>query len=111
MLGHSLNDAVRCCWVLQAFDLGAAYGFDMELLDIGGGFTAPYDEPSARLFYTTAAVINSALDHHFPHGCGVRIIAEPGRCAVLGLCRNRGDGCLRKVKANSVGVELSLLRL
>lgn len=67
---------------LQAFDMGAAYGFDMELLDIGGGFTAPYDEPSARLFYTTAATINSALDHHFPLGCGVKIIAEPGRCVV-----------------------------
>lgn len=63
----------------QAFDMGASFGFPMELLDIGGGFTAPYDEPSARLFYTTAAVINSAIDHHFPPGCGVRIIAEPGR--------------------------------
>jgi len=63
----------------QAFDMAATYGFDMELLDVGGGFTAPYDEPSARLFYTTAATINSALDHNFPPGCGVRIIAEPGR--------------------------------
>lgn len=64
---------------MQAFDLAAAYGFNMELLDIGGGFTAPYDEPSARLFYTTAATINTALEAHFPVGCGVRIIAEPGR--------------------------------
>ncbi len=63
----------------QAFDMGAAYGFNMELLDIGGGFTAPYDEPTGRLFYTTAAVINTALDTHFPPGCGVRVIAEPGR--------------------------------
>lgn len=61
--------------------MGAAYGFDMTLLDIGGGFTAPYDEPTGRLFYTTAATINTALDTHFPPGCGVRIIAEPGRCA------------------------------
>lgn len=27
----------------------------------------------------TAAVINSALDLYFPEGCGVEIIAEPGR--------------------------------
>lgn len=64
---------------LQAFDMGAAYGFNMELLDIGGGFTAPYDEATGRLFYTTAAVINTTLDTHFPPGCGVRVIAEPGR--------------------------------
>lgn len=60
--------------------MGAEYGFNMELLDIGGGFTAPYDEPTGRLFYTTAAVINTAIDRHFPAGCGVKIIAEPGRC-------------------------------
>lgn len=63
----------------QAFDMGASYGFNMTLLDIGGGFTAPYDEPTGRLFYTTAATINTALDTHFPPGCGVRVIAEPGR--------------------------------
>lgn len=63
----------------EAFDMAASYGFNMELLDIGGGFTAPYDEPSARLFYQTAGVINGALAACFPEGCGVRIIAEPGR--------------------------------
>jgi diaminopimelate decarboxylase len=75
---------------LQAFDMGAAYGFNMELLDIGGGFTAPYDEPTGRLFYTTAATINTALDQHFPVGCGVRIIAEPGRC-VQGMASAHQD--------------------
>lgn len=74
---HDLLITLRT--LLQAFDMGAEYGFNMELLDIGGGFTAPYDEPTGRLFYTTAAVINTALDTHFPTGCGVRIIAEPGR--------------------------------
>lgn len=49
------------------------------LMPAGGGFTAPYDEPSARLFYQTAGVINGALAACFPEGCGVRIIAEPGR--------------------------------
>lgn len=63
----------------HAFNLAAAAGFNMELLDIGGGFTAPYDEATGRLFYMTAGVINGALATHFPPQCGVRIIAEPGR--------------------------------
>lgn len=62
-----------------AFDTAAELGFDMTLLDIGGGFTAPYDAVTACLFYATAAVINEAIDTHFPANCGVRIIAEPGR--------------------------------
>ncbi|KAI8469070.1 MAG: pyridoxal-dependent decarboxylase [Monoraphidium minutum] len=63
-----------------AFDAAAAMGYgDMHLLDVGGGFTAPYDPSSADLFYRTAAVINGAIHEHFPPGCGVRIIAEPGR--------------------------------
>ena len=67
-----------------AFDEAVSQGFTgMRLLDIGGGFTAPYDAPSAALFYTTAAVINGALETHFPAGCGVRVIAEPGRCVVV----------------------------
>ncbi|KAF6250834.1 pyridoxal-dependent decarboxylase [Scenedesmus sp. NREL 46B-D3] len=63
----------------EAFDIAATYGFNMELLDVGGGFTAPYDEPTTQLFYQTAGVINGALERCFPVGCGVRIIAEPGR--------------------------------
>lgn len=61
------------------FDLAEEFGYTMSLLDIGGGFTAPYDPASAGLFYRTAAAVNEALEQHFPPCCGVRIIAEPGR--------------------------------
>ncbi len=47
----------------RVFKMGKAYGFDMDLLDIGGGFAA----------------VNAALDAHFPPCSGIRIIAEPGR--------------------------------
>jgi len=63
----------------QAFDAAAALGYEMTLLDIGGGFTAPYNPETAELFRCTADVINTAIDKHFPADCGVRIIAEPGR--------------------------------
>ncbi|NXI66988.1 AZIN2 inhibitor, partial [Anseranas semipalmata] len=60
-----------------AFDMGAELGYRMHLLDIGGGF--PGTEDARAHFEEIAAVINSALDTYFPEGCGVEIIARPGR--------------------------------
>ncbi len=55
----------------------------MNLLDIGGGFPAPYDS-SVKPFRELAKVINGELDRLFP--TGVQILAEPGRflCATTG---------------------------
>jgi len=58
----------------KVFDMGAALGFGMRLLDLGGGFVSW----QAR---GVPAAVNAALDALFPAGCGVRIIAEPGRRA------------------------------
>jgi ornithine decarboxylase len=87
-----------------AFDLAAQHGVTFRLLDIGGGFPGTIeqlprgDEPLLELaaasthkapaFEEIAAVLRPALDEHFPAGCGVHIIAEPGRymvqsCATL----------------------------
>jgi ornithine decarboxylase len=74
----------------RAFALGAAYGFDMGLLDIGGGFSgggaagAPppsgADGPGDAVHLAAVApALNAALDAHFPPSSGVRVIAEPGR--------------------------------
>jgi len=48
----------------------------MNLLDIGGGFPAPYDE-SVRPFPELAKVINNELERLFPKD--IQILAEPGR--------------------------------
>ncbi len=48
----------------------------MNLLDIGGGFPAPYDD-SVKPFSELARVINTELDRLFPRD--VQILAEPGR--------------------------------
>jgi ornithine decarboxylase len=48
----------------------------MNLLDIGGGFPAPYDE-SVKPFRELARVINRELDRLFPKN--IQILAEPGR--------------------------------
>ncbi|XP_010169690.1 antizyme inhibitor 2 [Antrostomus carolinensis] len=60
-----------------AFEMGTELGYQMYLLDIGGGF--PGTEDTRARFEEVAAVINSALDLYFPDGCGVEIMATPGR--------------------------------
>ncbi|PTX91513.1 type III PLP-dependent enzyme [Opitutus sp. ER46] len=48
----------------------------MNLLDIGGGFPAPYDD-SVKPFEELAKVINNELERLFPKE--IQILAEPGR--------------------------------
>ncbi|OXB56437.1 hypothetical protein ASZ78_010691 [Callipepla squamata] len=77
---HSLEPQVFAQAVAEAqlaFDMGTELGYRMHLLDIGGGF--PGTEDTRAQFEEIAAVINSALDMYFPEGCGVEIIATPGR--------------------------------
>ncbi len=51
----------------------------MNLLDIGGGFPAPYDD-SVKPFRDLASLINRELDRLFPRN--IEILAEPGRFLV-----------------------------
>jgi len=54
-------------------------GFDLKLLDIGGGFPAHYDDTVPR-FKSLAKTINTELDRLFP--APLEILAEPGRFLV-----------------------------
>jgi len=51
----------------------------MNLVDIGGGFPAPYDA-SVKPFRELARVVNTELDRLFPKE--IQILAEPGRFLV-----------------------------
>lgn len=64
----------------EVFDQGLNLGFNMTLLDIGGGF--PGHAHSPITFMEIASVVNFALDTYFPEEEGVDIIAEPGRYMV-----------------------------
>ncbi|XP_060798676.1 antizyme inhibitor 1b isoform X2 [Neoarius graeffei] len=64
---HALSDA-RC-----VFDMGEELGFNMEILDIGGGFSG-----SEYQLKQTHAAIRPLLEAYFPVMSGVRVIAEPG---------------------------------
>ena len=54
-------------------------GFDLKLLDIGGGFPAHYDD-TVPAFRRLAATINSEIGRLFPEP--IEILAEPGRFLV-----------------------------
>ncbi|TWU37411.1 type III PLP-dependent enzyme [Novipirellula artificiosorum] len=66
--------------VREVWDLATRMGFVLSVLDIGGGFPAPYrdDVPSTDSF---CGVIWRGLQEHFGR-MNVRFLAEPGR----GLC-------------------------
>jgi ornithine decarboxylase len=71
---------------IQALQLAAgvfaearSLGFDMKLLDIGGGFPAHYDD-TVPAFKNLARRINPELDRLFPPP--IEILAEPGRFLV-----------------------------
>jgi ornithine decarboxylase len=51
----------------------------MNVLDIGGGFPAPYD-PSVKPFRELAKILNRELERLFPEQ--IEILAEPGRFMV-----------------------------
>src|SRR5512136_881094 len=57
----------------------AGRGFPLKLLDIGGGFPAPYDGDT-RSFRQLAAVLNAEIKRLFP--LKLEILAEPGRFMV-----------------------------
>lgn len=67
----------RCIVIArQLFDFAAnEYGIRMTVVDLGGGLPGKDDNPIDPM----ASVINASLERHFPEGCGVDIIAEPGR--------------------------------
>jgi ornithine decarboxylase len=71
---------------IQALQLAAgvfaearSLGFEMKLLDIGGGFPAHYDD-TVPAFKNLARRINPELDRLFPPP--IEILAEPGRFLV-----------------------------
>jgi ornithine decarboxylase len=92
---------------VQALNLAAGVfreaanrGFRLNLIDIGGGFPAPYDA-QVQPFETLARRINAELDRLFPKE--IEILAEPGRflvatagtaiAKVIGKARRDGKQC------------------
>ncbi|ORZ33674.1 pyridoxal-dependent decarboxylase [Catenaria anguillulae PL171] len=62
----------------RVFNEGIQLGFNMRLLDIGGGFPGA-DAGHGINFHQIVAQLRPAIEEHFPASSGVRIISEPGR--------------------------------
>lgn len=80
------SKAIKICKKL--FNEAQTLGFNLKLLDIGGGF--PGDIDKSEDFLEIADIIKTSLDFEFPNN-NVRIIAEPGRFFVASaftLCCN-----------------------
>lgn len=65
----------------SVFDIGIKNGFQMKLLDIGGGFLG--EDTETVKFADIASVINNSINEHFEElkekNENFKIIAEPGR--------------------------------
>ncbi|XP_026156404.1 antizyme inhibitor 1b [Mastacembelus armatus] len=64
---HALSDA-RC-----VLDMGVDLGFNMNILDIGGGFTG-----SEFQLRQVESAVRPLLDAYFPPLSGVHVLAQPG---------------------------------
>lgn len=72
---EAFHDAVASA--RRVFNEAATVGYDMSILDIGGGF--PGHDSSRISFKDITTVLNDAFDRYFPEDCGVKLMAEPGR--------------------------------
>lgn len=66
------ENAIENC--KNVYDIAKEMGFNLTLVDIGGGFPGDNDEK----FLEMAHIINSSIDKHFKD-INIRYIAEPGR--------------------------------
>lgn len=87
----------------RVFSMAEALGFNLTLLDIGGGF--PGHDPAPVCFADIAAELRTALDMHFPASMGVRIIAEPGRYFVASSCALAVQVIARRTVAAGAGAD------
>jgi ornithine decarboxylase len=75
MTSKAFVDAIQNARMIMNY--GIKLGFNMNLLDIGGGF--PGNIGTEDYFSEIASAVNQALEEYFPEDGNIRIIAEPGR--------------------------------
>jgi ornithine decarboxylase len=66
------NKAIRYCRDL--FDEAKGIGFDLSMVDIGGGFPGDNDKNIDEV----SMIVNDSLERYFPDE-KVQVIAEPGK--------------------------------
>ncbi|XP_006824567.1 ornithine decarboxylase-like, partial [Saccoglossus kowalevskii] len=107
-VGSSCRDATAYATAIGlsrlVFNYAADIGFNLTLLDIGGGY--PGDGKKPITIQSIAEKINQALSEHFPDGCGVTVISEPGlyfAWSTCTLCVNVIGKRVKEIDMKSVG--------
>ncbi|KAF3907376.1 hypothetical protein ABW21_db0208029 [Orbilia brochopaga] len=84
----------------RVFDEAADVGYEMKLLDVGGGY-------GHNNFEAIAAVLGPAVDQYFPNN--VRVIAEPGRYYVASAFTVAAHVIARRTVQDPVTLEDSFM--
>jgi ornithine decarboxylase len=71
------KDAIK--YSRTVFDKATEYGYNFNILDIGGGFPGSNETSSEVKFEEIALEINNQLKESFTDIEGLRVLAEPGR--------------------------------
>ena len=77
-------------WSKEVAQLLPDFGFQMQMLDVGGGFPGLIDfEDREHLFYKMVGVINQSIELHFPmeETPSLEVISEPGKYFVASAFR------------------------
>lgn len=82
-VGSSCRDASQYYSAIklakEAFDIGKQNGYNMNVLDIGGGFPGNVDDASMKLLTDIAEQTRIGLNEFFSDIENLQILAEPGR--------------------------------
>lgn len=63
----------------EAFDIGKKNGYNMNVLDIGGGFPGTLDDDSLTLLKGVSVEVSKAIEEYFYDIENLQLLAEPGR--------------------------------
>ncbi|XP_055596419.1 ornithine decarboxylase 1-like [Uranotaenia lowii] len=83
----------------KVFDCAESLGYNLNLLDIGGGFPGEHDKP----IDSYARTINKALQRYFPLKSDVRVISEPGRYYVASAVTLIANVTSKRIIRNAQG--------
>lgn len=91
----------------ETFKIGKAFGYDMKLLDIGGGF--PGSDNNGTVFKKFADAIKAGLKQNFNDIPDLEVIAEPGRYFVATSCSLLSSVICKKVQKDKVTGETKMV--
>lgn len=92
----------------QVFSLAYDYGFNFNLLDIGGGFSCAGLAVATIKFESFTSVINESIKKYFYDIPNIKLVAEPGRFFAASVFKLVTKVCSRRKKTNNVNEDTEM---